>query len=98
MTLRELDRVDGPALLSLAVVFGTTRLIDNVPLGLGGLTMRIAAAQIHPAWGRPDLGAARVAEWIGRAGDEGVDLRRLRRDAPGRLPVLALDDRRRALR
>jgi nitrilase len=36
--------------------------------------MRIAAAQIHPAWGRPILGAERVAEWIGRAGDEGVDL------------------------
>ena len=29
MTLRELDRVDGPALLSLAVSFGATRLIDN---------------------------------------------------------------------
>ena len=28
-TLREVDRVDGPALLSLAVRFGTTRLIDN---------------------------------------------------------------------
>jgi pantoate--beta-alanine ligase len=28
-TLAELDRVDGPALLSLAVRFGTTRLIDN---------------------------------------------------------------------
>ena len=28
-TLTELDRVDGPALLSLAVRFGTTRLIDN---------------------------------------------------------------------
>lgn len=36
--------------------------------------MRIAAAQIHPAWGRPAQGAERVAEWIGRAGDEGVDL------------------------
>ncbi len=33
LTLRELDRVDGPALLSLAVSFGTTRLIDNVLLG-----------------------------------------------------------------
>jgi len=33
VTLRELDRVDGPALLSLAVRFGTTRLIDNEPLG-----------------------------------------------------------------
>ncbi len=31
-TLRELDRVDGPALLSLAVRFGPTRLIDNEPL------------------------------------------------------------------
>jgi len=31
-TLRELDRVDGPALLSLAARFGTTRLIDNEPL------------------------------------------------------------------
>ena len=28
-TLRELDRVEGPALLSLAVSFGSTRLIDN---------------------------------------------------------------------
>jgi pantoate--beta-alanine ligase len=32
MTLVELDRVDGPALLSLAVRFGSTRLIDNEPL------------------------------------------------------------------
>ncbi|HEY8167341.1 MAG TPA: pantoate--beta-alanine ligase [Candidatus Limnocylindrales bacterium] len=31
-TLAELERVDGPALLSLAVRFGTTRLIDNEPL------------------------------------------------------------------
>jgi pantoate--beta-alanine ligase len=31
-TLAELDRVDAPALLSLAVRFGTTRLIDNEPL------------------------------------------------------------------
>ena len=31
-TLAELDRVDGPAMLSLAVRFGTTRLIDNVRL------------------------------------------------------------------
>jgi pantoate--beta-alanine ligase len=31
-TLEELDQVDGPALLSLAVRFGTTRLIDNEPL------------------------------------------------------------------
>ena len=28
-TLRELDRIDGPALLSMAVRFGSTRLIDN---------------------------------------------------------------------
>jgi pantoate--beta-alanine ligase len=32
-TLRELDRVGGPALLSLAVRFGSTRLIDNEPIG-----------------------------------------------------------------
>ncbi len=32
-TLAELDRVDGPALLSLAVRFGDTRLIDNEPVG-----------------------------------------------------------------
>ncbi len=31
-TLTELERVEGPALLSLAVRFGTTRLIDNEPL------------------------------------------------------------------
>jgi pantoate--beta-alanine ligase len=31
-TLEELDQVTGPALLSLAVRFGTTRLIDNEPL------------------------------------------------------------------
>ena len=32
-TLAELERVDGPALLSLAARFGSTRLIDNEPLG-----------------------------------------------------------------
>jgi len=37
-SLAELDRVDGPALLSLAVRFGTTRLIDNEPLGSGPAT------------------------------------------------------------
>jgi pantoate--beta-alanine ligase len=31
-TLAELERVDGPSLLSLAVRFGSTRLIDNEPL------------------------------------------------------------------
>jgi pantoate--beta-alanine ligase len=31
-TLAELDRVTGPALLSMAVRFGSTRLIDNEPL------------------------------------------------------------------
>ena len=35
-TLAELDRVDGTALLSLAVRFGTTRLIDNEPLVTAG--------------------------------------------------------------
>jgi pantoate--beta-alanine ligase len=32
-TLAELDRLEGPALLSLAVRFGHTRLIDNEWLG-----------------------------------------------------------------
>jgi len=32
-TLAELDLVNGPALLSMAVRFGTTRLIDNEPIG-----------------------------------------------------------------
>jgi pantoate--beta-alanine ligase len=32
-TLAELDRIEGPGLLSLAVRFGTTRLIDNELLG-----------------------------------------------------------------
>jgi pantoate--beta-alanine ligase len=35
LTLAELDRVDGPALLSLAVRFGETRLIDNEVLAKG---------------------------------------------------------------
>ncbi len=35
-TLTELDRVEGPVLLSLAVRFGTTRLIDNEPLPAPG--------------------------------------------------------------
>jgi pantoate--beta-alanine ligase len=33
VTLTELDRIQRPALLSTAVRFGTTRLIDNEPLG-----------------------------------------------------------------
>jgi len=33
VTLEEVEHVAGPALLSLAVRFGTTRLIDNEPLG-----------------------------------------------------------------
>ena len=33
-TLAELDAVDRPALASVAVRFGTTRLIDNEPLGI----------------------------------------------------------------
>ena len=36
--------------------------------------MRIAAANIHPAWGQPDEGAERVVEWIARADAEGIDL------------------------
>jgi pantoate--beta-alanine ligase len=41
-TLAELDRIDGPALLSLAVRFGRTRLIDNEPLGLPEPTADVA--------------------------------------------------------
>jgi pantoate--beta-alanine ligase len=33
VTLVELERIEGPAMLSLAARFGTTRLIDNVRLG-----------------------------------------------------------------
>ena len=36
LTLAELTRLDGPALLSMAVFLGTTRLIDNVLLGVEG--------------------------------------------------------------
>ena len=32
-TLQEIDHMEGPALLSLAVRFGSARLIDNLPLG-----------------------------------------------------------------
>ena len=32
VTLKELETIDGPALLSMAVRFGSTRLIDNEPL------------------------------------------------------------------
>ena len=70
LTLRELERVEGPALLSLAVRFGTTRLIDNVPTRAGGLTMRIAAAQAHPVWGRPGPGR-RARGRLDRAGGRG---------------------------
>jgi len=34
LTLAELATLERPALLSLAVRFGTTRLIDNEPIGL----------------------------------------------------------------
>jgi len=36
--------------------------------------MRIATANVHGIWGRPDAGAERVVEWIAKAGAEGVDL------------------------
>ena len=35
LTLAELDRIERPALASLAVRFGSTRLIDNEPLDPG---------------------------------------------------------------
>jgi pantoate--beta-alanine ligase len=38
VTLHELETVDGPALLSLAVRFGSTRLIDNELLGVSPTT------------------------------------------------------------
>ena len=34
LTLREVQRIEGPALLSMAVLFGTTRLIDNELVGM----------------------------------------------------------------
>ena len=36
LTLAELQRIEGPALFSMAVVFGTTRLIDNELVGTTG--------------------------------------------------------------
>ena len=36
--------------------------------------MRIAAAQVHPAWLDPARGTTIVTDWIGRAADEGVEL------------------------
>ena len=53
-TLAELDRVDGPALLSLAVRFGTTRLIDNEPLEdpARPLNGRLALADSRPTTSR----------------------------------------------
>ena len=34
LTLAELGLIEGPALFSVAVVFGTTRLIDNELVGI----------------------------------------------------------------
>jgi pantoate--beta-alanine ligase len=34
LTLTELQRIEGPALLSMAVVLGTTRLLDNELVGM----------------------------------------------------------------
>ena len=47
-TLAEVDRIEGPALLSVAVRLGSTRLIDNEPLGS------------LPPLSRPKFGSARV--------------------------------------
>jgi pantothenate synthetase len=33
VTLEELARIQGPALVSVAVRFGKTRLVDNITLG-----------------------------------------------------------------
>ena len=35
---------------------------------------RIAAANAHGLWGRPDAGAERVTDWLARAAGEGIDL------------------------
>ena len=37
-TLKEIHRIKLPALVSLAVKFGKTRLIDNIVLGIGQRT------------------------------------------------------------
>ena len=56
-TLAELERVDRPALLSMAVRFGSTRLIDNEPHRLtaraGARALRYGAAA---PWQRPGSG------------------------------------------
>ena len=53
--------------------------------------MRIALAQIDPTVGDIDGNAAKIAEWIGRAREEGADLvdlpRALRARLPGRGPL-----------
>ncbi len=56
-TLAELDRIDGPALLSLAVRFGSTRLIDNEPLEVASYTTAASTRSVQP--GRPPPPRAR---------------------------------------
>jgi pantoate--beta-alanine ligase len=51
-TLRELDRVDRPALLSVAARFGTTRLIDNEPLPQPPISPSRSAPSRHPGSAR----------------------------------------------
>ena len=51
--------------------------------------MRIAAANAHGAWGRPDAGAERVVGWIARAAMEGVDLLAFGETHLGGYPVWA---------
>ena len=36
LTLQEVQRVEGPVLFSMAVLFGSTRLIDNELVGVEG--------------------------------------------------------------
>jgi nitrilase len=57
--------------------------------------MRLAAAQAHQAWGRPDEGAERVVDWIARAAAEGVDLLAFGETHLGGYPFELKVDRRR---
>jgi pantoate--beta-alanine ligase len=49
VTLRELDHLDGPAVASLAVAIGPTRLIDNVRLAAGAPDPFAGTALAEPA-------------------------------------------------
>ena len=54
-TLEELDRIQGPALVSMAVRIGKTRLIDNVTLGQGMTDAVASLSQTHPPAKMPSI-------------------------------------------